>query len=355
MRRIQPETIKKRWNAVLVMSRRKKKRSRYKGSTQHAKLSRDRAKQREIDAESVTRQVAEEIFPEKLALVRKTGARLANLTPAANANSTSWVTTAIAAILCLVQMLMIAYIPDRVNFTPLPQRIRIDRLDLASLPVKLGTVQSCGCWDGLHGQAQKKFKFSVENTSAGSINIGGGEQSSVRLLVAYRQDFTPVQTLAYSDETEYAHVATPSDVGMWLATRTETVEPMELEFAPDTFPVPKGFRLWGLVPSSNYVVEPVTTEGDPMTTFGTVIDQAILDRGQRYSSDLVGHGSWVFPLPLPEDLRILLYPGFEIPASVINTIVVVLGVATFSGREGGRLTGFAAAPPHGMLSAPWVF
>jgi len=284
-----------------------------------------------------------------------------------HANSKSGVArllTALCVLLAIGQVAIMCLLPTEQRFGSLPLQFRIDRDDLASLPIELGLVYSCGCWEGDSGQASKKMKFGLRNNWNRSLNIGGGKTSSVRLLVAYRSDFKPAQEVPVSDYTQYIQVATPPDMSMYSSDRTERVDPMRVDNGNKLFGIPQGFTLWGLVPSPNNVVRLYSDKG---ASFATVVDNEILNAGETYATPKLGHGAWVFPTPLPPDVaeevgqhEMYGFPGEWEPVKIpdmakVEKSMIIVGIAIFSALDNSGLVGFAPAPSHGLLLDPSAF
>lgn len=279
-------------------------------------------------------------------------------------------TLCVCLALVILQLSLMILVPEKRVSAPPPLQVRIDSNALSSLPVKVGLVASCGCWAAPDGDAAKKFKFGLQNNWTEPLNIGGGKQSAVRLLVAYSNGFKPQQTIDTSDGKRLINVAMPPDVSMYESTGQEQVAPLYVDDDADLFKLPKNYELWGLVPNHNFVVrlyEKASNSTSGNAGFGTVVDREILDPGKTFNDSKLGHGSWVFEVPLPLDVRkatqyedmMPLDSNFNplIPTDyeAIEKSMIIVGVGIFSGASVGGLIGFAPAPPHGFLQDPHSF
>lgn len=246
--------------------------------------------------------------------------------------------------------------PEAVKQEPLPLTFRMDRTDLSGLPVGISDVRSCGCWTGTRSQAQKKFKFTIANNSERTLNIADSTDSAVRLLVAYPDGFVPRVTIAdVRPEDDPGDVQNPPDRSVWLASGWRAAPASKLEQAEPRFAVPADFDVWAIPATPNYTVENAPNGA----THATVVDQATLYPGESYGSTDLGHGTWVFNVPLPPDFASLFHSGgeFEIVPSEkeIAEHVRVLGVAVIAGGPDGdapAFLGFAPAPPDSALESP---
>ncbi|MEV8438265.1 hypothetical protein AB0425_12875 [Actinosynnema sp. NPDC051121] len=276
------------------------------------------------------------------------------------------VTDLITALAALALLVGIVVVPDGTGPKRLPLQFRVDRTALSDLPVVVSDLRSCGCWSGPRDQAVKKFKFTLENRGDRRIAIGGGEQSSVRLLVAYPEGFRP--SVTFPDEStvddKYVSVLNPSDTTVWQAGEFRSAASSHLENGRDLFAVPAGFEVWALPPVPNYVVEQQTAE---TMTFATIVDQDELLPGEEFSDSRLGHGAWVFFMPLQrkfidENLRTSsgifvddLSPWWTLPKTTTKDTAPffrILGVGVFTQDESPRLVGFAPAPPDDELADP---
>jgi len=70
-----------------------------------------------------------------------------------------------------------------------------------------------------------------------------------------------------------------------------------IENGRELFAVPAGFEVWALPAVLNYVVEQQTAE---LWTFPTIVDEDELLPGEKLSDGRLGHGAWVFCMPLQQ-------------------------------------------------------
>lgn len=234
----------------------------------------------------------------------------------------------------------------------LPLEFRIGKQQLSNFPVEITHLQTCGCWVGPRVQAEKKFKLTIGNHSRFTLNIGGGERSAIRLIVGYPGWFTPKLTVP--DENAFRNedsVADPSDANVWNVAALRNVKASLIPNGSDLFPLPPSYRVWAVPPNPNKIVENLGKK----VTFPTFVDQETLRPGQTYGSAKLGHGDWVFYLPLEKDFA--RAGDFEVilPRSETEKYVIVLGVAVFAEPQSDgepQLVGFAAAPPDSAALDP---
>ncbi|WP_436500474.1 hypothetical protein [Actinokineospora sp. HUAS TT18] len=274
----------------------------------------------------------------------------------------------LAAIVAAVAMLVTTLVlPPRSTPEPLPLQFRVDRVSLSDLPVVISGVRSCGCWTGPRYQAIKKFKFDIENRGSGSLAIGGGETSSIRLLVAYPRGFEPKVSIPDEESIEgkYVSVASPPDATVWHASSDRDARGSRIVNGNDLFALPDGFEVWAIPAVPNYTVEQID---EKHMSFPTVVDQDELLPGERFSDTRLGHGAWVFYLPMQpkfvdEHLRsplgldaqtgkpLQLKP--HITRKNTAKYFAVLGIGAFTHHRGvPRFEGFAPTPPDSGLEAP---
>lgn len=234
----------------------------------------------------------------------------------------------------------------------LPLEFRIDNQDLSGLPVAISELQTCGCWTGPRIQAEKKFKLTIENHSKFTLNIGGGESSSIRLIVGYPKKFTPKLTVPdYTAGGKEVSVANPPDIGVREVSTIRQTKVSLIPNGPEIFPLPPGYRVWAIPPTPNKVVETYGAKA----TFPTVVDQETLRTGETYGSSKLGHGDWVFYVPLDENFASAGDFELILPRSETEKHAIVLGIAVFAetqSHEDPILVGFAAAPPDSAALSP---
>lgn len=252
----------------------------------------------------------------------------------------------------------------------LPIEFRLIDPHLSNLPVEFSDIRSCSCWDGPRDEAERKYKFRVANHSDKLIDIGGGVDSEIRLVVAYPEDFRPHLTLpAAVRHMPLRELGSPPDEEIPITHKVVSVQPNRIRGANDFFGVPDGYAVWALPPAPNKlaeIIEPIRQwvgEGyyaSGMASYPTVIDQTHLLPGEGYEGDGRGHGTWSFYIPLPhrfaQRLRKIGKQEWEPILSRQNyeRYVIFVGVAAFEPGPGGpvRLLGFAPAPSENALVSP---
>ncbi|PSK64578.1 hypothetical protein B0E53_03468 [Micromonospora sp. MH33] len=272
----------------------------------------------------------------------------------------------LAGLVALALLVGVIVVPDGADSKPLPLQFRVDRTALSDLPIVVSDLRSCGCWTGPRDQAVKKFKFALENRGDSRITIGGGEGSSVRLLVAYPEGFQP--SVTFPDESsvdnKYVSVLNPPDTTVWHARKSRSAASSHIENGRELFAVPAGFEVWALPPVPNYVVERQTAE---LMTFATIVDRTDLLPGEKFADARLGHGAWVFFMPLQrtfidENLRVASgvfvdtgSPWRALPKTTTKDTApffMILGIGVFTQDETPKLAGFAPAPPDDELVDP---
>jgi hypothetical protein len=194
------------------------------------------------------------------------------------------------------------------------------------------------------------------------LNIGGGERSSIRLIVAYPERFTPKLTVPDEGaDGKQVSVPDPPDIRVREIATLRQVKASLIPNGSETFPLPPKYRVWAIPPNPNKVVEAygtgVTSAGVPRAgvTFPTVVDQETLRPGERYGSPKLGHGDWVFYVPLDKDFASAGDFEIVLPRPETAKHAIVLGVAIFAETQfngGPQLVGFAAAPPDSAALDP---
>lgn len=147
----------------------------------------------------------------------------------------------------------------------------------------------------------------------------------------------------------------PPDIMVRDVSALHQVKASLIPNGSEIFPLPPGYRVWAIPPTPNRVVETFETGSGPEATFPTIVDQETLHPGGTYGSSKLGHGDWVFYVPL--DQNFAAAGDFEIvlPRSETAKHAIVLGVAVFAAsqsNEGPQLVGFAAAPPDSAALNP---
>ncbi|MGW5742079.1 hypothetical protein [Amycolatopsis sp. NPDC003861] len=212
----------------------------------------------------------------------------------------------------------------------------------------------------------KKFKFTLENRGDTKVDIGGGETSSIRLLVAYPKNFKPLVTIPdeSSINSKYVSVANPPDVTVWLADNHRKAEISEVENGQELFAIPDDFRLWAIPAVPNYVVE---QESKDSMTFATVVDRTEILPGEKFADARRGHGSWVFFMPLQRkfiDENLAIRKGIfvddyslwqELPRTTTKDTAPffqILGIGLLAQQDSFKLIGFSPTPPDDELKDP---
>jgi hypothetical protein len=253
----------------------------------------------------------------------------------------------------LIVAFAILRLTERAPAFTLPTEFRIPQKSLSGLPVSISELTSCTCWTGPRFQAQRKYKFRIVNRSDAPIPIGGGRGSSVRLLVAYKDNDEKVITPPKpdGDSTRYS-LASPRDA---LVRGTEAHETMPLGKVVESnrlFGVPENFSIWVIPPNPNKLFE---RGGDRRGGYPTFIETEVLAPDTAYGVDRRnGHGVWSFYIPLPNAFQGMFPPGapFEmvLDRADIESEIIVIGIAAFG--PGGDLLGFAPAPSDDALRDP---
>lgn len=239
--------------------------------------------------------------------------------------------------------------------------------------IKISELQTCGCWSGPRGQAQKKYKFRIENRSPYRINIGGGVRSNLRLVVAFPNGSNPTTSIPQASEESFqVTAAMPAGVELLQATDSERFEPPTLDGANQTFGVDESWQIVLYPPNENRVIEDLYGATDTeIGTFPTYVEDEWLDPGESFWDGDYGEGAWVFYVPVTEELVDLVVPpssqltgdeigdaprvlsaGFgSIRRDVYSKAINILGVAVINPGS-GELLGFAPTPTDSMFSSP---
>jgi|GEM_PF-6758841 len=254
-------------------------------------------------------------------------------------------------LLTLLLVSLVATIQLDTSSVVLPTDYSFSETTLTRLPVTISSVESCGCWDGPRGQAERKFKYSISNRSSYSVNLSSGPGSNVRLIVAYPNSFTPIVTQPISSgQSLDCTSGTPHG---YLASCDPDHAQINISYLPGTnrlFAVPGNYRVWALPSVPNNQME-ILCQNTP--TYPTVVGQSELLPGKSYSDDRIGYGDWVFYIPLPRTLAKQFGPcGPEIVPgpSTIDANLEVIGIAVIV--PGAGLIGFAPVPSESLLQDP---
>jgi hypothetical protein len=243
----------------------------------------------------------------------------------------------------------------------LPVQFRLFQTRLSELPVRIDEVQSCSCWRGPRDQAQRKYKFRIENESDGLIDIGGGPRSAIRLLVAYPGPKAPRLTMPVpGDDDPSVSFESPPDTPVRLAQRSSPIAPSNMVNDNRLLGVPDGYSVWALPPAPNKLAEELSvgsSAGDIVGTFPTVVDRTHLLPGESYAGDRIGHGTWTFYIPLPHRLAESLSDApydLILERETYERHVIFIGIAVFevTGQSDVDIIGFAPAPSDDALLDP---
>jgi hypothetical protein len=257
----------------------------------------------------------------------------------------------------------------------LPIEFRLEEPELSNLPVEFSNIRSCSCWHGPRDEAQRKYKFRVVNHSHEVINIGGGVNSQIRLIVAYPKWRKPMITMPASGpiiaETQ---LGSPRDELTPITERIVAVKPNLIDGANQFFGVPSDYRVWGLPATPNKVAEifepgqmTATSSAYSMyrsksgtASYPTEVEQTELLPGEEYASRRLGHGTWSFYIPIPHHFAERFESDTEqefepiLRRQEFEKYVIFVGVAAMEVFPGGRvrLLGFAPAPSENALVNP---
>jgi hypothetical protein len=273
-----------------------------------------------------------------------------------------------ALILTAIAGTVVVRVIDRPSDPVLPVQLRLIHPKLSGLPVQIDRVRSCSCWHGPRDQAQRKYKFRVVNRTDHELNIGGGEHSAIRLIVAYPHRHPPQITMpARSGDSLLRRLPTPNDVDILVRHKSEDVKPTRLPSSDNFFGVPKGYSVWALPALPNKLAEIYDTryvakggvpgiEGE--TSYPTVVDKTHLLPDEEYEGKSRGHGAWTFYIPIPHRIAQQLKGGGGLEPifsrDFYERFVIFVGVAALAPGPGGsgRLLGFAPAPSDNALAEP---
>lgn len=254
--------------------------------------------------------------------------------------------------LALITLSVIALVHGSSPTLP-KQNFSVIEGSLSNQEVTFEKVRACKCDAGLHDQSYKKFKFKLTNNSQEILNIAGGRDSSVFLIVEYPNTFHPKVTLPgpANASDERALGSLPAGVEVSYASSTEVFEP--LRFAP-TLATQLGVRpewtAYAIPPTPNAVIE-AESGSTTLATFPTYVTRLALASGDSYSDKRAGYGDWVFPIPVWGVLRTVSNePNYTtvFEPNFYDKYYAILGIAAISAD--GRLLGFTASPPTSTLS-----
>jgi hypothetical protein len=237
----------------------------------------------------------------------------------------------------------------------LPVQFRVKTKSLSDLPVRIDHIQSCSCWFGPRDQAQRKYKFRIVNETNHVINIDGGTNSVIRLVVAYPNHKEPRLTMPVAtNDMPMQRFGSPPDESVAVSRKIEPVRPSEIKNENKFFGVPEDYSVWALPASPNKVAEII---GGNEGSFPTVVDKDQLLPDEEYEGHHLGHGTWTFYIPLPHRFASRFKPGYEplLAHAQYEKYVIFVGIGAFD-REGGALVnllGFAPAPSEDAFKYPY--
>lgn len=256
---------------------------------------------------------------------------------------------------------------------PLPIEFRLINPRLSNLPVEFSDIQSCSCWHGPRDEAQRKYKFRVVNHTEHVLDIGGGVDSVIRLIVAYPKQRHPVLTMPAPGPIIMESVlGSPPDEYTPITNHIVEVKPNLIRDENEFFGVPKDYRVWALPASPNKVAEQfhesvvavtaATVEpGFETASYPTEVDHTELLPEEEYVGHTLGHGTWSFYIPIPRSFaeKFENAAGEEewepvLQRQVYERYVIFVGIAAMEvGSRGGvHLLGFAPAPSENALVNP---
>lgn len=279
-------------------------------------------------------------------------------------------TYGLLAVMILFAMLgvFVLGIADQQADPVLPIEFRLVQPTLSHLPIRIDHIRSCSCWHGPRDQAQRKYKFRVVNDTNHVINIGGGVHSAIRLIVAYPDGRRPVITMPTPMDNEVRRtLKSPPDIAIPITTRIEKIEPSAIPHSEAFFGVPTSYSVWAIPANPNKLAEIVnpkfvhtvngTFEGGELS-YSTAVDKTELLPGEEYEGHTLGHGTWIFYVPLTyhfaQEVKGNGRVEFIFPRTFFEKQVIFVGVAALApvSRGGVRLLGFGPAPSENALAEP---
>jgi hypothetical protein len=257
---------------------------------------------------------------------------------------------------------------DKHSDPVLPIEFRLVQPSLSHRPVRIDHIRSCSCWHGPRDQAQRKYKFRVVNGTNHLINIGGGVHSVIRLIVAYPDGRRPVITMPASMDNEVSRtLKSPPDIAVPITTKIEKVEPSAIPNSETFFGVPADYSVWAIPATPNKLAEIIkpkfvltkngTYEGGE-ASYSTVVDKTELLPGEEYEGHALGHGAWIFYVPLTHRFAQQVKGNgkleFIFPRTFFEKQVIFVGVAALAPVPSGgvKILGFGPAPSENALAEP---
>lgn len=222
--------------------------------------------------------------------------------------------------------------------------------------VVIDRVQICGCWQGPNGQAQKKVKFRIKNNSGQTLNIRGGKDSSLFLVVDFPLHHQPQMEIPASSGWSSSSFTSgpdtvPSGQQLFSVEDVESVKATAIsaELNAD-LGVPAGRKAYAIPANPNRAVEVL---GSGSITFPTFVSQESLVSGAEYYDPAKGVGDWVFYVPYGAE-GAHHASGFQIvgddesETDMYEEYFRVLGIMAVGRDE--QILGFSPVPPETAYS-----
>lgn len=159
----------------------------------------------------------------------------------------------------------------------------------------------------------------------------------------------------------------PRDLAVPIATKIERVKPSAIPGSERFFGVPASYSVWAIPATPNKLAEIVKpkvvyTANGPYesgeASYPTVVDKTELLPGEEYEGHTLGHGTWVFYVPLTHHFAQAVKGNgrfeFLFPRTFFEKQVIFVGVAALAPAPGGgvNLLGFGPAPSEDALAEP---
>lgn len=274
-----------------------------------------------------------------------------------------------ALIVAAIAGTVVVRVVDKPTDPVLPIEFRLVHPELSGLPVQIDRIRSCSCWHGPRDQAQRRYKFRLVNRTDHQINIDGGANSVIRLIVAYPNRRQPRITMpAHSGNEVSRSLPSPNNVDIPITQETVTAKPTRIPGSNHFFGVPRGYSVWALPATPNKLAElwkiSQYTEVDGQVFAGgevsypTFVDRTHLLPGEEYEGDRLGHGTWTFYVPIPHGIAKQLQGNGRVEPvysrGYYESFVIFVGIAALTpGPPGeGKLLGFGPAPSENAFAEP---